>query len=85
MLQISNFENLWGRNYTFTKELQIQAKMNKIHAKVEVPMPNQNTKHISLGFQCNLTEIIAKIARKPVFKSKFRSLCTFVWNYPNYL
>ena len=56
--------------------------MNKIHAKVEVPTPNENPKRISLGFQCNLTEIVAKIARKFVFKSKFRGLCTFVWNYP---
>ena len=53
-----------------------------MHAKVEVPTPDENPKRILLSFQCNLTENIAKIARKPVFKSKFRGLCTSVWNYP---
>ena len=56
--------------------------MNKMHAKVEVPTPNENTKRIAHSFQCNLTENIAKMARKSVFKSKFRGLCTSVWNYP---
>ena len=36
----------------------------------------------SHSFQCNLTEKIAKMARKSVFKPKFRGLCTSVWNYP---
>ena len=53
-----------------------------MRAKLEVPTPDENPKRISLGFQCNLTEKIAKKARKPVFKSKFRGLCTSVWNYP---
>ena len=56
--------------------------MNKMPSKVEVPKPDENPKRILLSFQCNLTENIAKIARKPVFKSKFRGLCTSVWNYP---
>ena len=56
--------------------------MNKVHEKVEVPTSNENPKRISLDFQYNLTGKTAKIARKPVFRSKFRGLCTFVWNYP---
>ena len=53
-----------------------------MHAKVEVHTLDDNPKRILLGFQCNLTENIAKIARKPVFKSKFSGLCILVWNYP---
>ena len=56
--------------------------MNKMHAEVKVPTLNENPKRTSHSFQCNLTEKIAKMARKSVFKSKVRGLCTSVWNYP---
>ena len=53
-----------------------------MRVKVEVPTPDENPKRISLGFQCNLIEKIAKMARKPILKSKFHGLCASVFNNP---